>query len=100
MKNGKSQHITAAQRAAFRAVTHAATEDPRGIALMACFVNGEPSTVICHVEHEDKMVNITPLFVAVTPGMKLVDYDGQAPNARHQNHEASSDDPAPTAKDA
>lgn len=41
-------------------------------------VNGEETFAICLHQHEEgeEMCKITPLFVAVTPGMTLVDGDG------------------------
>ena len=44
--------------------------------LFSCFMNGEPTTAICAVTRADQDFNISPLFVAVTPGMSLTDHDG------------------------
>ena len=56
------------------------------IALFSCFCNGEPTAAIVAINPEpgqtEGLVNIKPMFVAVTPGMKLVDHDGQAPVRR------------------
>lgn len=46
-------------------------------ALFSCFVNGEPAAAITVVnQEEDGQFTIVPIFVSVTPSMKLVDHDG------------------------
>ena len=45
-------------------------------ALFSCFVNDHPGCAIVAVNKEAKEYAITPLFVSVSPGMKLVDHDG------------------------
>jgi hypothetical protein len=49
-------------------------------ALFSCFVNGEPTAAIVTVNKvgSEEYV-ISPLFVAVTPGMTLADHDGKEP---------------------
>lgn len=48
-------------------------------ALFSCFVNGEPSAAIVYITpQDDGNYTITPLFVAVTPNMRLEDHDGVA----------------------
>lgn len=48
--------------------------------LMSCFLNGVPTSAIC-VANQDpqdpEMVNIVPLFVAITDGMVLTDHEGR-----------------------
>lgn len=47
-------------------------------ALFSCYMNGEPTAAIVSIEPlEGGAVIITPLFVAVTASMKLVDHDGK-----------------------
>jgi hypothetical protein len=49
-------------------------------ALFSCFVNGEPSAAIVAVVTDGSGgVNLVPLFVAVTPKMRLEDHDEQEP---------------------
>jgi hypothetical protein len=50
------------------------------VALVSCFVNGEPAAAICAaVRRPDGGFILEPLFVSVTPGMVIVDHDGVAP---------------------
>jgi hypothetical protein len=67
-------NITAEHRAAFEALISA---DYDNFALFSCFVDGEPATAIVAVNLEGGDFNITPLFVALTPGMVLTDHDGR-----------------------
>lgn len=46
------------------------------VCLFSCFLNGEPTAAVCMVNRVGGEVEIRPMFVAVTPGMKLVDHDG------------------------
>jgi hypothetical protein len=65
-------NITKEHERAFDGVRNA-----ENIALVSCFVNGEPAVAIAAINHlDDGMVSITPLFVSVTPLMKIVDHDG------------------------
>lgn len=48
-------------------------------ALMSCFVNGEPTAAICAVNGSGDDIQISPMFVAITPGMVLEDHDGNLP---------------------
>ena len=45
-------------------------------ALFSCFINDRPGCAIVAVNKEGEEYNITPLFVSVSPGMKLTDHDG------------------------
>ena len=45
-------------------------------ALFSCFINDRPGCAIVAVNKEAKEYAITPLFVSVSPGMKLADHDG------------------------
>lgn len=57
------------------------SQDP-GFALMSCFVNGEPTSAICHMSRlPGGAIRAAPFFVAVTPGMKVLDHAGDAPQA-------------------
>jgi hypothetical protein len=42
-------------------------------------VNGEPATAIVAVNWDGDMYDIIPLFVSVTPDMRLTDHDGREP---------------------
>jgi hypothetical protein len=46
-------------------------------ALFSCFVDGEPAAAIVAVNRDGEDYNISPLFVALTPGMVLTDHDGR-----------------------
>lgn len=46
--------------------------------LFSCFLDGEPTAAIVRAYREpDGAMHIRPLFIAITPGMKLVDHDGK-----------------------
>lgn len=47
-------------------------------ALVSCFLNGEATAAIASIEKDKKTKEflVTPLFVAVTSSMLLVDHDG------------------------
>lgn len=47
--------------------------------LLPCTVNGEPTAAIVHLSHRDdrNRFHVTPLFVAMTPGMVLIDPKGR-----------------------
>ena len=66
-------NITAEHRAAFEAL---ASGDYGNFALFSCFVNGEPAAAIVAVNRDGEEYTISPLFVAVTPGMILTDHEG------------------------
>ena len=49
--------------------------------LFSCFVNDEPTAAICAVTRDkDGHFEVNPLFVAVTPNMKLTDHDNHEPD--------------------
>ena len=57
----------------------------RNFALFSCFVNGEPAVAIAavlpappEVPDDEPGSLIRPLFVSVTPTMRLTDHDGRA----------------------
>lgn len=59
-------------------VTACITREP--FLLLPCTVNGEPTAAIVHVSHTDqrrRRTHVTPLFVAMTPGMVLIDQKGR-----------------------
>lgn len=67
--NIRPEHISA-----FEAMTSGEYDN---FALFSCFVNGTPTSAICAVTKEpNDSYNITPLFVALVPGMVLTDHDG------------------------
>lgn len=70
-------NITEAHLAHFRAMTSGEYEN---FALFSCFLGDEPTCAICAVNQEEGgNYTITPLFIAVTPKMKLTDHDGVGP---------------------
>lgn len=71
---GPKTNITEAHIAAFEALT---SGDYDNFVLFSGFVNGEPAAIISTLNHDGATVAIEPLFVAVTPGMKLTDHDGR-----------------------
>jgi hypothetical protein len=64
-------NITEEHKKAFEAIRNA-----DNIALVSCFVNGELAVAICEVRKVDGGFAVMPMFVSVTPSMKLVDHDG------------------------
>lgn len=66
-------NITPEHRAAFEAL---ASGDYDNFALFSCFIGGEPATAIVAVNRDGEEYTVTPLFVAVIPGMVLTDHDG------------------------
>lgn len=70
-------NITPAMNAAFQLLTSGQVPN---FCLVSCYVNGEPASAICYAEHDKSAgfdaIAMTPLFVAVTPGMKLQDHSG------------------------
>jgi hypothetical protein len=71
-KTNVTTNIAGSHIEAFQAIGNA-----KNIALFSCFVNGEPASAIVAINYgDDGMKIITPLFVSITPGMKLVDHDG------------------------
>ncbi len=68
-------NITAAHREQFEALRKG---EYGNFVLFSCFVNDEPTAAICAVcEDGAGRMDIIPLFVAVTPGMKLTDHEGR-----------------------
>ena len=66
-------NITKEHRDAFEALTSGRFDN---FALFSCFIAGEPAAAIVAVNRDGEDYPITPLFVAVTPGMVLTDHDG------------------------
>jgi hypothetical protein len=76
MADQPKTNISEWHKAAFGAVQRG-----ENIALVSCECDGEPTATIAAVKEEDDgSFRVTPLFVAVTPRMKLVDHDGREPN--------------------
>ena len=75
-------HITDEHQAAFEALTSGEYDN---FLLFSCFIDGTPGAAIVAVNPcppaEDggaPEVELRPLFVSVTPAMKLTDHDGRA----------------------
>lgn len=66
-------NITVEHRAAFEALSSASFNN---FALFSCFVNGEPAAAIVAVNRDGEEYIITPLFVSVTPSLRMTDHDG------------------------
>lgn len=73
-------NITDELRASFEALM---SGEFNNFALFSCFANGEPTSAIvaiAEIERDgEQLYQIKPLFVAITPGMKLSDHDGIPP---------------------
>lgn len=50
---------------------------PHEHALFSCFLDEKPTSAIVRVEKEADGYKFTPIFVAVTPNMKLTDHEGR-----------------------
>lgn len=71
-------NISREHQDSFNALT---SGDYSNFALFSIFVNGEPASAIVSVNKQvGDEYQITPLFVSVTPGMKLIDHDGNIPS--------------------
>ncbi|MCP3447355.1 hypothetical protein [Bradyrhizobium sp. CCGUVB14] len=72
-------HIDPWMEEAFEALTTSVlTREP--FMLLPCTVNGERTAAIVHVSHVEERAHrthVTPLFVAMTPGMVLIDQKGR-----------------------
>jgi hypothetical protein len=71
-----STNITRTHRDAFEALTSGRYDN---FALFSCFANGEPAVAIVTVNEDGPGYVVQPLFVSVTPGMKLADHNGDEP---------------------
>ena len=70
-------NISPEHRDSFKALT---SGNYANFALFSCFVNGEPASAIVAVTKDDSNeYHIKPLFVSVTPSMKLIDHEGVGP---------------------
>lgn len=69
-------NITAEHKEAFIALTSGKYQN---FALFSCFVDGEPASAIVAINFDGEEYPITPLFVSVTPNMRLTDHDGVTP---------------------
>ncbi len=67
--------ITPGHVRAFQAVT---TQLYGEVTLFSCQINGEPGVAIVLAEHVGEgKIGVMPLFVSITPGMKLIFEDEQ-----------------------
>lgn len=76
--DNEKTNITEDHKDAFRALRN---PEFVNFCLVSCFVNGEPTSAIAAVTHDenDGLYQVTPLFVAVTPDMKIEDHEGVEP---------------------
>lgn len=73
----KGTNITKQDKEMFDAIRNSCYEN---FALFSCFMNGEATCAIVALDKmPDGEVHISPMFVRVTPGMKLTDHDGIEP---------------------
>ncbi|MGA2843218.1 MAG: hypothetical protein ABSG18_24320 [Steroidobacteraceae bacterium] len=71
-----ASHITPGHVRAFQAVTSQLYDN---IALWSCTINGEPGVAIVMADHVgENKIAVMPLFVAITPGMKVEFEDERA----------------------
>jgi hypothetical protein len=74
-----SNNITSGHVRAFQMVRSPLYDN---VTLASCTVNGEPGVAVIVVEDAGEgQIAVTPLFVAITPGMELA-FDGRA-NSSH-----------------
>jgi hypothetical protein len=71
-----STNITPEIKANFHAL---ASGKYNNFALFSCFVNGEPAVAIVVYDQQGESHTFQPLFVSITPGMKIQDHDGREP---------------------
>ena len=58
------------------------------VALVSCFVNGEPTAAIAVVtQNPDSTWTINPRFVAVTSNMVLTDHEGEVAERFRHSHD-------------
>ena len=82
--NKSPTHITQDHIDAFNALRN---KDFDNFCLTSCYVNGTPATAIAIININSSMTNdqgkpkasITPLFVSITPDMKLIRHTGKDP---------------------
>ncbi len=74
-------NITSEHKRAFEALT---SREPHNFALFSCRVDNEPAAAIVAVTVDPRArkggepeYRIRPMFVSVTPGMRLTDHDGR-----------------------
>jgi hypothetical protein len=70
-------NITDRHRDTFNALTSGRYDN---FALFSCFLNDVPTAAIVAITDDRGEFDITPLFVAVTPDMRLTDHDGTRPS--------------------
>jgi hypothetical protein len=75
----RTTNITKEHKEAFRALWDKDDLTYGHICLFSCFVNGEPTSAICVVNHVEETgeYEVHPLFVAVTKGMTLTNHEGE-----------------------
>ena len=78
----ESTNITGEHKRAFEALK---SGEYGNFALFSCFVNGEPAVAIATVlptppeaPGGEPGCLVRPLFVSITPAMRLIDHDGRA----------------------
>lgn len=74
--NTTQTNINQYHREAFNALR---SSEYNNFTLFSCFVDGEPAAAIVAVKPDGDDYLITPLFVSITPTMKLTDHEGCAP---------------------
>ena len=74
-------NITAEHRRAFKALTSGAYDN---FALFSCYIDGSPGAAIVAIDRRppaeedgEPEYEVRPLFVSLTPEMKVTDHDGR-----------------------
>jgi hypothetical protein len=75
MPDSLATNITPTHQAQFEALTSGLF---CSFALVSCFVDGKPTAAIATVSESAGEYIITPMFVAIAPGMTVKDHDGVA----------------------
>lgn len=65
-------NITDSHKQNFKAITSGEYDN---FVLISCFLEGEPTCAIAAMAEDGEEIRITPMFVALTPGMVLTDHD-------------------------
>jgi hypothetical protein len=65
--------LTAGHRMAF----HWLRSSDGEFGLVSCYVNGRPSALVVAAQAHGKRIEIMPLFVALTDGMRITDPEGE-----------------------
>jgi hypothetical protein len=71
--HAQHSNITPGHRLVFKALTSGLSDD---FALMSVFVNEQPAAMIVAAREQHDQIEIMPLFLSITDGMRITDHDG------------------------